>query len=64
MLVSNYNWSYEDLIDIVQTKLVRLDLGMPGHLLGQVPILKRGILHGMPGDLCDCRFNGSMTQLF
>ena len=37
---------------------------LAGLLLGQVPIMKRGSLHGMPGDLCDYRFNGSMTQLF
>jgi hypothetical protein len=37
---------------------------LAGLLLGQVPILKRGSLHGMPGDLCDCIFNGLMTQLF
>ena len=28
VLVSNYNWSYEDLINIVQTKLVWLDFGI------------------------------------
>ena len=39
-------------------------IALDGLLLGQVPIMKRGSLHGMPGDLCDCRFNGSMTQLF